>query len=221
MRRKGARILSVSAAQALGNVRLLGGPLRLCGWSLNDGAIGQGLQVNQSAAAPAAGATIASISLGNGAYLVEWVFELTGTPGAGDVDNVQLFVGATLLDTSVNLGAVGNYSQEEVEAQVVFGPLTLAWKALGAATAGTTYKVSANIISQGNAGGTIFDGGQSVAFPNMPQGSAQTFYYDKYGVQVDTQISVQTTLGTIQGVLYYYLDSDLDDEGDPNDDYGG
>lgn len=193
----------------------------MCGWSFNDGAIGQGLTVDQSAAAPGAGATIASISLGNGAYQVEWTLEITGTPGAGDVDNVQVTVAATVVATSVNLGAVGDYPQEEFTAQVVFGPLTLAWKAIGAATAGSTYKIEANITPLANAGGTINDGAQAVGFIGMPPGGSQTVWLEGRGVQLDTQISVQTTLGTLQGVLYYYLDSDLDPEHEPDDDYGG
>jgi hypothetical protein len=210
MSRYGARILTVSAAQALSNSKLLEGPLRLCGWSLADGATPQALTVDQSAAAPGAGATIATINLNNGAFIVEWTLELTGTPAAGDVDNVQLFIGATLIDTSVNPGAVGNYPQEEVQPSVSFGLTALAWKTIGAATAGSVYKVQANIAQVNAANATIFDGAQAVGFPSMPPGSAQTVWFEKYGVQVRNSVSVQATLGTISGVLYYTMMDGLD-----------
>lgn len=210
MRRFGARSLTVSAAQALANTRMLGGPLRLCGWSFTGTGASNPQTVDQSAAAPGAGATIASLSLGNGQYQVEWTLELTGTPGAADVDNVQLFIGSTLIATSVNLGAVGNYAQEEVNAAVSFGPLILAWKAIGAAAVGSVYKVEANVISLTQQTGTIFDGSQPVGYLSMaPQGTDKEWMDDE-GVQIDTHISVQTTLGSIQGVLWYYLASDMD-----------
>lgn len=221
MRRKGARSLTVTANNALANKSLLGGPLRLCGWSTVDGAVAQGLTVDQSAAAPAAGATIASISLPNGEYVVSWTLEITGTPGAGDVDNVQMLIGATVVATSVNLGAVGNYAQEEQNVQVTFGPLTLAFKAIGAATAGSVYKVEANIVSIGNAAATILDGSQPIGFISMPQGNGETVWLQERGVQIDNALSVQTTQGSVNGVLWYYLDSDLDPEREPDDDYGG
>lgn len=221
MRRKGARALTVTAVQALTNQKLLGGPLRLLGWSLNDGTASQGLTVDQSAAAPGAGVTVASISLGNGQYQVEWTLEITGTPGAGDVDNVQVIVGATLIATSVNPGAVGNYSQEEVNAVVVFGPVNLMFKAIGAATAGSTYKVEANITPLTGATATIFDGAQIVGSPGMPPAGSDTKWIGPDGVQVDTAISVQTILGNVQGVLWYLLDSDVYDDPDGQDRYGG
>jgi hypothetical protein len=221
MRRKGARTLTVTSTQALGNVTLLRGPLRLCGWSMNDGNPTQSSTVDQSAAAPGAGATVASISLGNGPWQIEWTLELSGTPAAADADNVQLFIGATLLATSVNAGAVGNYPQEEVQAIVVFGPLTLAWKAIGAATAGSVYKVEANIVPTGASTGQIRDGAQNLGFIGIAPGINQTVWFERGGIQVDTEISVQTLAGLIQGVLYYYLDSDLDPEHEPDDDYGG
>ena len=97
MTRYGARPLTVTAAQANAGTNLIGGPVRLRGWSMNDGAAGEGLTARGSAAAPAAGTTITSLSLTPGTYSVSWQVELTGTPGAGDVDNVQLLIGATVV----------------------------------------------------------------------------------------------------------------------------
>lgn len=209
----GARTLPVSANQAQANTRLIGGPVRVCGWSFSDQALVQGLTVDQAAIAPAAHSTIASISLPNGRYTVSWTLEITGTPGAGDIDNVQLFIGAAQVATSVNLGAVGNYGQEEVQVQVTGGPLLLAWVNPGAATAGTTYKVEASIQPLTGSAATIFDGGLAVGFVSIFQGAAETRWFEGDGICVETQMSVQTTLGTVAGVIWYYLLSDLDPTG--------
>lgn len=203
MRRYGAKGVTLTAAQSVAGARLVGGPVILRGWSLNDGVQSGGQTVDQSATAPAAGATIASISLANGTYQVAWTLELTGTPGAGDADNVQVFIGATQVATSANAGAVGTYPQEETQVTVVSGPLTLAFKANGAGTVGAVYKIEANITPINDSTATVFDGGQAVGFVDMDNGGGQNVWFGEPGVAVDTELRVQTTLGTVQGVVYY------------------
>lgn len=177
----------------------------MCGWSFNNGLGPTDTPVSGSAAAPAAGATIASVSLGNGTYNVEWTVELTGTPGAADVDNVQLLIGGTVIADSSNLGAVGDYQQEEATGTVVFGPLTLAAKAIGAATAGSVYKVIMTVTPSTQSTGTIKDGGQTLGFISLPAGGNQTVWLSDIGIECRTELSVQTNLGTIAGVLYYTM----------------
>lgn len=193
----------------------------MLGWSLNDGSVAQGLTVDQSAAAPGAGATVASISLGNGEYTVEWTLELTGTIGAADVDNVQVFIGATLVGTSVNTGVVGDTGQEEIPVSVSGGPLTLAFKAIGAGTVGSTYKIEANIIPSGNSLGTINDGGQPLVYIGVSPGNVQTVYTGSDGIAVDTELKVQATQGTLAGTLWYALPEDYYAHGDADHYTGG
>lgn len=185
----------------------------MCGWSANGGAGTTDTPVTGSATAPAAGATIASVALGNGTYTVEWTVELTGTPGAGDVDNVQLFIGATPVAISVNLGAVGDYVQEEAAVTVAGGPLTLTAKAIGAGTAGAVYKVNLTVISTSTSAATIFDGGQAVGFISVLPNGNHTVWLERHGVAVETELSVLTTAGTMSGILYYDLCYDDDPYG--------
>lgn len=218
--RRGARIVPVSTVAASATGRLLGGPLRLCGWSLLDAISTNDLTVDQSVAAPGAGVQVAALSLPAGTYNVEWTFELTGTPGAGDVDNVRVTLGAATLATSVNLGAVGNYQQEELEADVVTGPVSIVFKAIGAATAGTTYKIEANALPTANNLGVIQDGSMTVANFAVPQDGVDNQLPDEYGVQVDTDLSLTSTAGAVTGVLYVVLNPDSPDydastDGDP------
>lgn len=203
--RRPAATLQVSASQALAGARLVGGPLVLMGWSLNDGVASSGLTIDQSAAAPGAGVTVASISLGNGLYSVAWTLELTGTPAAADIDNVQALLGATVEATSVNLGVVGNYPQAAFQAQVVAGPVTLAFKAIGAATAGSVYKVEANITPLTDSLSTIQDGSGAVGFSAIPPQGVDNQWFGDSGIAIDTELRVLATQGTVSGVMWYYI----------------
>jgi len=210
---RGARPIPVTASQALNGSVLIGGPVRLRGWSLTDGTGSSDLQTEGTAVAPGAGATIASVSLPNGVYLVHWQLELTGTPGAGDVNNVALFIGATQLATSENLGAVGIYNQLDAEAQVIFGPLTLAAKAIGAGVAGSSYTVSLIVVPLANSICAILDGGGTIATVRIDPQSASSQFLGDEGVRIDNSLRVQTSQGTIQGVVYIdlvYPDGDYD-----------
>ncbi len=208
MRQNGARVVPVSATQSFFNQDLLGGPVRLLGWSLNDGAATNGLTQTGTANAPAAGATIASISLSSGEYLVKWTVELTGTPGAADVDNVALFTGPTQIATSINLGAVGNYPQNDAQATVIVGPSALTAKAIGNAAVGSVYKVTLNITAINGSSCNVQDGNMNVLSLNLPQGGSDTRWIGDIGIEFHTSVSVQATLGVIQGALFCLLGGD-------------
>lgn len=199
----GARSLTVPASQSIAGSNLVGGPVRLKGWSLIDGTADVDLFVRNSANAPGAGATIASLALPAGDCLIEWELELTGTPGVGDIDNVQLSIGPTAIARSVNLGAVGNYPQNNAECGVPSGGLTLTATAIGAATAGSVYAVNITAIPQGQSQAKILDGGQPVGFPSMGEGRADTIWLGEEGVAIRTGLSVLSTQGVVTGVLWY------------------
>jgi hypothetical protein len=112
---------------------------------------------------------------------------------------------------SSNLGAVGDYQQEEATGTVTFGPLTLAAKAIGAATVGSVYKVTMTVHPVTPSLGTISDGGQTVGFVNIQTPGNQTVWLSDIGVAVMTELKVQTNLGTLNGVLYYKMVYDFED----------
>lgn len=201
----GARVVPVSSNAALNGSNVIDGPGRLMGWSLDDGSGANTSEVDNSAAAPGAGVTIASLSLPNGVYQVTWFLEISGTPGAGDTDNAALFINATQIGQSANAGAVGTYGPFTAQANVVFGPLTLAVKAVGAATAGTTYRVMLQATGISNSKCTIRDGGMNIAFPAINAQSDNTQWLGETGVRFETSLSVQTVQGTISGVLWILL----------------
>lgn len=203
MREHGARTLTFTTGQAQAQSRLIGGPVRLCGWSANGGAGTTDTPVQGSVTSPGAGATIASVSLGNGTYNVAWTIEMSGTLAAADIDNVQLLLGATVVADSVDANGAGTYPQQAVEVTVANGPLVLAAKTIGAGTVGAVYKVTMVVTPTSVSTATIFDGGQPIAYIVMDTQGNQTFWIDSYGVAVETELSVLTTNGTMSGVLWY------------------
>lgn len=97
-------------------------------------------QTEGSATSPAAGATIASLVLPSGGWTLTWIVQVSGTVGAPEINNFQLFNGATLLDTSVNGNAVGvPYQQLASEVQIPVGGATVAVKNNVLATVGAVY----------------------------------------------------------------------------------
>lgn len=207
----GARPLPFTSNQALNGSNLVGGPGRLMGWSIKDGSASNTQEADNTAAAPGAGATITSLSLANGVYAVEWFLELGGTPGVADIDNVALFIAATQIGQSANLGAVGEYGPFVAQANVVFGPLTLAAKAIGAATAGSTYRVMLQATQMANALCDIKDGGMVIASPSIGPQNSETQWLGELGIRFDNGLSVQVNQGTISGVLWFAVLREIDE----------
>lgn len=100
---------------------------------------------------PAAAATIATLTLASEEWTVNWEVQLDGTVAAADENNFGLYVGATLVATSVNPPTAGGpYLQESQTIQVPFGGAALAVKAIGAGTATAGYTASFTVTPYGN-----------------------------------------------------------------------
>lgn len=207
----GARPLPFTSNQALNGSNLIGGNGRLMGWSIKDGSGSNTIEADGTAAAPVAGATIASVALANGVYAVQWELELSGTISAADADNVQLFIAATSIDKSVNAGVAGTYGPFVTQANVVFGPLTLAAKAIGNATAASSYRVTLKALQMANALCDIKDGGMVIASPSIGPQNSETQWLGGLGVRFDNGLSVQVNQGTISGVLWFALPNHIDE----------
>src|SRR5215472_613492 len=92
-------------------------------------------------AAPGAGAVIAQRTAANvtpGWYFINWNVGESGTLGAGDVNNMSLNQGATLLATA-NIPGAGQFQQATFGPVFLTGSQNITVKAVGAATAGSTY----------------------------------------------------------------------------------
>jgi methionine-rich copper-binding protein CopC len=99
-----------------------------------------------AAAAPTAGQVLVTQALPAGAYTVNWTVMLRGTLAANDANNFGLYLGATLLATSVNALNVGSvYPQLAQTVIVPAGGGTLTIQAIAGATAGSVYQAGMTI----------------------------------------------------------------------------
>lgn len=139
--------------------------------------------VTGSATSPAAGATIATVTLPQGTYTVSWSVMLTGTVAAADLDNFGLYVGANLVATSLNgINAGTSYPQPAVVIEVPAGGAALAVKAIGAGTASSVY--SATIDAPQTAGLTCW-----TQIPDVTMASGWEFILGVTGIQAGDQLS--------------------------------
>lgn len=112
-----------------------------------------------TATSPAAGATIASVTVGPGLWQLAWNVSLSGTVGAPEQNNFKATVTGVNLDTSDNPAAAGGpWIQSPVEFEAPAGGTTAAIKTIALATTGAVYDASFSVIPQGAAG----------AFPQLP-----------------------------------------------------
>lgn len=93
--------------------------------------------------APAAFATLTSVGpIPAGVYTINWTVQLSGSAGAGDANNFQLYNNGVLLANSVNAGAAGIYPQAPVTATVPpgGGQFLEVTAGAGAGSPGAVYK---------------------------------------------------------------------------------
>lgn len=236
MRTPGARPVTVTTAQAAANSRLVGGPLRLCGWSFTSG---QASTTELSPANPAAGATdvlVFTVPAGQTALLNSLTFTLVTDATVGNrVVRVEIRDGSgnvitripcltadpasTTSNVSVFLGSAGTGTASgSTTAALPNLVMQAGWTVhiTETGTVGAADQFSAifgEVINEPNgAAATIFDGSQAIGFTAIPAGGTDTQPLLDYGVEVQTTISVSATLGTISGVLWILLESDIDDD---------
>lgn len=176
----------------------------LAGWSLRDASGDVPTSVTGSVVAPAAGATIiATGALPAGTYDVTVTVGLQGPAAAGDANNFQLFNGATLVGTSVNPGAQGEYPQPTVGLTVAQnGVLTV--KALGAGTAGVTYSATIDVNP------TLFvetivelsSGGNVMGEVSLETNKSDTEHFGTNGPIIEQKLTLTVVQGIVKGCVY-------------------
>lgn len=233
MRPPGARPLTVTAAQASANARLLGGPLRLLGWSFTSGAA---LSTEFTPANPAAGtadATVFTVAAGVSQILnvLSFTFVTDATvgnrvvrieirDGTGNVVARQTCLTADPASTTSQVSAFISSTGTGGASGVVNVPLPSTTMQAGwtvhitvTGTVGAADQISAitgEVISPAVASAAnILDGGQIVGVSALPAGGIDTQPLLDSGVEIATSISVQATVGTLSGVLWYILPDDI------------
>lgn len=197
-------IRAIPVLQTQDGTVLLGGPGRLYGWSFRENSALAGQENEGQQAAPAAGTTIVQVvPAAGGPFAISWTVELQGAVAAADANNFALFRGATQLDVSLNPAVVGSYPQISV---VDNNPLaqTYAIKAVGAATAGTTYAAQLAITPQGNGTAVleIQDGNQPLAEIAMTPQGVSTMHVGRPGLAFLNQLKLHVVNGSATGALW-------------------
>lgn len=190
------------------DVTVLTGPGVLYGWSIREASGDTAQTVENSAVAPVAGATIASISgILAGTYNVTWTVELLGAAAAGDQNNFQLTVSGNPNVVSLNNGAAGQYAQINEQVVLAAGSV-VSVKAVGAGTAGVTYAVQLSVtpVVQYEAVVEIQDGGQPLAELSMQVNSTNSEAIGAPGLTISNQIKIHVVAGIVTGVVYAVFD---------------
>lgn len=118
-------------------------------------------------------AIIAAASITPGTYTISWTCSLSGTPGAGEVDNFQLRLGSTTLENSSNPGAVGEYPQAAFGPVYLSGANAVAVRNSGAGTAGAVYAVNITITPVSS--GDVVNLFREVGSTGNPENYVQSF----------------------------------------------
>jgi hypothetical protein len=186
---------------------LITGKCRLYGWSLGDASAAAPAQNTGSAVAPAAGATIASITgVSGGSFDVKWTVELTGAAAAADLNNFVLTNNAGNILASVNPAAAGTYPQQPAEATMAFAD-TVSVKAIGAGTAGVTYTATIELVPQTRNTSVIqlLDGGIVLAVIDIPPNGSDTKWFGPMGIHIASGIAVHPNPGFVVGSVYAHF----------------
>lgn len=185
------------------NASILQGNSYLMGWSFRDAGPVASPSAEGSVTSPAAGATIASTTaIPMGEYTINWTVSLAGTVAAADANNFGLYVNSTLVETSVNLGAAGEYPQPPVTYNIPQGA-TVSVKVLALGTVGAIYTAAFALtpISITDNAFELYDGSQLLGEGSMPTGGASSQSFAPLGIRVYTGINLVMISGAIQGTV--------------------
>ena len=182
----------------------LAGPGELMGWSFRESGAETGSSTEGQVVSPAAGATIAQlVSLPVGVYTISWSVQLIGAAAAADQDNFQLTSGATVLSTSLNAGAAGQYPQTPL--QVTLASLqNVTVNAVAAGTVGVTYAVQFALTpaTTGQAILELQDGNQALCEITAGTAGSLTQWFGPEGIRFYNQIKCVPISGQMVGAIF-------------------
>lgn len=196
--------MPLTVPSTTGAITPISGAGRLTGWSLRDVTAAVATDAEANVVAPAAGATVVTLSgLAGGNYTLKWTVGLQGAAAAADADNFQILNGVTVLEGSINPGAAGNYVQPDIVVTVpASGSITV--KAIGAGTAGVTYSASVSLIPTGiiDAIGEITSGGDVLGEISLAAGATSTEIFGDDGPMFNAGITLTVTSGALRGSIH-------------------
>lgn len=198
------RIRAIPVVNPAAGSVVLAGPGDLMGWSFRESGAETGLSAEGQVVSPVLGQTIVSlVSVPVGVYAIAWEVELIGAAAAADANNFGLYAGATLLSTSLNAGAAGQFPQTPVQFSLTSAQ-TIAVKAIAAGTLGVTYaaQVSVSPVVQGQSVLELRDGNQPLGEVSAGTAGALSQWFGPEGIRFLNQIQCNPVSGQMTGVVY-------------------
>lgn len=196
------RVLPVPASS--GSAKLLNGPCRLYGWSLQDTGSAVPVFKDGTVTTPTAGQTIVSFgTLPAGEYTVDVLLQIAGTPAAADANNMEITGPPGGPFILLNQGAVGEYPQEPITFTLT-APTLCVIRAIALATSGAIYSAEVTITPMVGLGteATIQDGNNIMGALTLGASQSDTKWFGPMGVAVLSEINLVVASGQIQGAVY-------------------
>jgi len=181
----------------------------LLGYSAeNSGNTDNSLDNEGTVTGPAAGATIASIVLPAGTWVISWTVGFgAGAVAAADANNMQL----TGIPTTLNaiIPAVANTQQIQQQVTFTTAGTTIAVKAIGAGT-GTANYVAQLVATPTSAGFLrLYDGRQApttqVATAFLQEIASESEWFGDSGTELEYGLWVAATANSIAVTLFYIV----------------
>jgi hypothetical protein len=197
-------IRAIAVVAPLANAVVLAGPGELMGWSFRESGAETGLSAEGQVLSPGIGATIVSlVSVPVGVYAISWEVELIGAAAAADQNNFGLYAGATLLSTSLNAGAAGQYPQTPVQFSLTSAQ-TIAVKTIAAGTVGVTYAAQLSVapVTAGQAVLELRDGNSPLAEVSAGIAGSLSQWFGPEGIRFYNQIQCNPVAGQMTGAIY-------------------
>lgn len=174
----------------------------------NSGAADNSLSASATVTGPGAGATIASIVLPAGTYLVGWTVGYgAGAVAAAEANNMQLTGPAT--PVTAIIPAVANQQVIQQQVTITTPGTTLAVKAIAAGTATAQYE--AEIVATPLVAGFVrcFDGRGAataqVTTSQLPELGSQTEWLGDTGTEIKQGLWVAATAPSIAITVFYIV----------------
>ena len=183
---------------------VLAGPGELMGWSFRESGAEVGSSAEGSVVSPAANTPIVSLgTLPVGVYTISWEVQLIGAAAAADQDNFKLLAGLTVLSTSLNAGAAGQYPQTTVQFQLTSAQIVQI-QSIGAGTVGVTYaaQLAAAPVTAGQAVLELQDGNSPLAEISAGIAGSLSEWYGPEGIRFYNQIKCVPIAGQMIGAIY-------------------
>lgn len=177
----------------------------------NSGSADNSLTASQTVVGPAAGATIASIVLPAGTWLIGWTVGYgAGAVAAAEANNMQLTGPAT--PVTAIIPAVANQQVIQQQVTITTPGATIAVKAINLATATAQYE--AELVATPLVAGFLrfYDGRSAataqVATSQLPELGSQTEWLGDSGVDMKQGLWVAATANSIAVTVFYVVIQD-------------